>query len=246
MNMSLHRALGVVYSATLAVLCVLSVLLLAATAPTLLGFESFVVKSSEMRPLLNFGDLAVVAPVKVDKLAIGDVITYRDPNDTDVPITRRIRSLAPDEQGQVAVETTFDANPMPEPLSVAPGMTLGRLAFVIPHLGRLVNFASQPIGRLLLLGVPGLLLSVEWLRGRLRRRNAPVVAAPTQAQRIEALLDGGRRALLAGQAQLAGRAAEAVLVLNPTSTDAWRLKALALEALAATPVPTGDREHVAA
>jgi hypothetical protein len=146
----------------------------------------------------------------------------------------------------VFLETTFDANPIPEPLTVAQGMTLGRLAFAIPYLGRLVNFASQPIGRLLLLGVPGLLLFVEWLRGRLRRRHGAVVAAPTKAQRIEALLEGGSRALLAGHAELAGRAAEAVLVLNPTSADAWRLKAQALEALAAPPVLTVDREHVAA
>jgi hypothetical protein len=145
------------------------------------------------------------------------------------------------------MQVTADLNPIPEPLSVEAGMTLGRLAFSIPRLGTLVDLVSQPIGRGLLLGVPGLLLIVDWLRGRLRRRH--LVAAPvalTTAQRIEALLEGGRRALLAGHAQLAARAAEATLVLDPQNADAWRLKAQALEALSVHPLLKADREHVAA
>ena len=59
MNLALHRALGVIQFATFGVLCVLSGLLLVATVPGLVGFETFVVKSASMRPLQDLEFLEV-------------------------------------------------------------------------------------------------------------------------------------------------------------------------------------------
>ena len=58
--------------------------------------------------------------------------------------------------------------------------------------------------------------------------------------RIQALLDGGRRALGAGFPELAARAADGVLRLEPHNEPAALLKVRALEAWEV------DREYVAA
>ena len=56
-------------------------------------------------------------------------------------------------------------------------------------------------------------------------RVAPRAVSSLSAEaRIDALLDRGQAALAAGHADLAGRAADGVLVLDPRNEDAWLLK----------------------
>ena len=70
---------------------------------------------------------------------------------------------------------------------------------------------------------------LEFMRGRFGRREkafAEMQGRPApDAARILALLDGGHRAMQAGHGQLATRAADGVLQLDPHSQDAWILKA---------------------
>ena len=103
-----------------------------------------------------------------------------------------------------------------------------------------MSFANQTAGKIVLIGLPGLLLAAAWLRARVRRRRSAASIAADNAERMEALLDSGHRALSAGFPQLAARAADGVLGIDPRNESAVLLKA---RAIAAREV---GREHVAA
>jgi len=82
----------------------------------------------------------------------------------------------------------------------------------------------------MLIGIPALLLAADSLRSRVRRRGVLVGVLSDDAVRIQALLESGRRALSAGFPQLAARAADGALGLDPYSEAAALLKVQALEA----------------
>ena len=225
------RALAFVHVSAVLVVVGLVGALLAGILPALLGDESFVVANRNMQPVLQVGDLAIVGPVGADRLAVGDVVTYRTPPDLDTAVTRRIISLDTDSaSGRLSLQTRGDSDPASEQVTVARNAVLGRLIFNIPRLGLLAGFANNPAGKILFIGIPALLLAADSLRSRVRRRRVLVGVSSNDAVRIQALLESGRRALSAGFPQLAARAADGALGLDPYSEAAALLKVQALEA----------------
>jgi signal peptidase len=209
--------------------------LLAGTVPALFGYESYVVYSGSMEPTIHVGDIAVVGPVKAENLVAGDIITFRTPQDPDTIVTHRLKSVDA-TGGHLVFQTKGDANDTPDQVSVDQGALLGRVAYSLPGLGFLVEFSKRIEGKLLMIVVPGVLLGLDYLRERLNRRKKTFVEmqgtpAPTAA-RVLALLDGGTRALQAGHGQLATRAADGALELEPRNQEAWLLKARATGDLA--------------
>src|ERR1051326_5979558 len=132
-------------------------LVLAGTAPSLFGFESFVVFSGSMEPALGVGDLAVVQIVKSTELKEGDVITYRPAQQPELLVTHRLVQIGLDDRGRLQFTTKGDANNVVDQVAVRPEAVLGRFAYSIPKLGYLVDFAKRPEGRVLLIAIPGLL-----------------------------------------------------------------------------------------
>jgi signal peptidase len=236
------------------VLLGLVVLLLAGTAPSMLGYESFVVYSGSMEPAIMTGDIAVVGPVKAGELKVGDVITFRTPANPDVVITHRLVQLETDPAGHLMFQTKGDANDIVDQVQVEQGALLGRVVYSLPRLGYMVDFSKRTEGKGLFIALPGILLAGDYLRERLRRREKRTVAvgpagttalAPSitalapavglaataaiapDAARVQGLLSGGRRALEAGYLELAGKAADGALRIDATNEEAWVLKALA-------------------
>lgn len=201
--------------------------LMCATLPSALGNESFVVSAANMAPAMQPGDLAVVSPTRASALALNDVITYRMPQNPDVVLTRRVLFIDHDASGRLSLQVRGDGEPVAEQVSVDSTAVLGRLMFSLPRLGMLVDFARGLPGKAVLFGLPALLYVTTRL---------PQPKTVDQEARVEALLRTGRRALEAGHAELALRAAEGVLALDQYNRGAWILKAAARKAL----------EHVAA
>jgi len=229
-------------------LLTLVVAMLAGAAPTLVGYESFVVLSGSMAPALRVGDLAVVAPVGPELLRVGDIITYRTPLRPNVVVTHRLVGIGRNDAGRLTFETRGDANDSVDEVEIDGQAVLGHLAYAVPKVGYLVDFAKQPIGKAVLLGLPGLLLVVDGALGWRTRRAEP--GARTSS--VEVLV---RRAWVA---QRNGRVTEALALLDeaiprdPTFEEAWLLKAECLgdpgqrlnclwEGLAANPDSTSLR-----
>jgi signal peptidase len=207
---------------------VLIAALLAGTLPSIFGYESFVVLSGSMEPTIKVGDLAVVSPTKPDQFVPGDIITYRTAERPDVIVTHRLIGVGTDDQGRINFQTKGDANVEVDQVAVDPNAVLGRVAYTIPKIGYLVEFAKRPEGKLLLIGLPGLLLVLDYFLGMRRRRKAEPAVTAVRSEAGD-LVARGRVALQNGGTQAALGFADRAIAADPHLEDAWLLKAECLE-----------------
>jgi signal peptidase I len=158
----------------LTVFCAAAVVVTLALAvgPRFFAYETFIVRSGSMEPAIHTGSLVVVQPVQPRQVAVGDVITYRRPEDPDTTITHRVVEVrapgapggASPAGGQAPVfRTKGDANAVVDPWEVQLQGIAWRVTLNVPLAGYLFAFTQQPLGRALFLIVPGLGLGALWL-----------------------------------------------------------------------------------
>lgn len=204
-------------------------LVLLVSAPSVGGYETFVVLSGSMEPALAVGDLAIVAPVPSDQLQVGDIITYRTPQQPDRLVTHRIVAISADSQGRPVFQTKGDANNTLDQVAVGQSGVLGRVAWVIPRLGYVVAFGWRPEGKLVLFGVPALLLIVDSVFAARKKAKAtpPPAASATDVTAID-LAAAGRTALEHHETAAARALFDQAIAADPRLVDAWLGKAEAL------------------
>jgi signal peptidase len=232
---SLARIVAALQIAAVVVLLGAIALVLVGVGPTFFGYETLTVLSVSMEPNIHVGSLAVVKGVPTDQLQPGDIITYRTPSQPNVVITHRLLKATKKDDGSYTFETKGDANNVADLVAVDPATVLGRVVYSVPYAGYVGDFAKKPEGVVIFLGLPGLLLGLDFARDRLRGRRQSATAASAAltadaaAQRdgaqIAELLTLGRQAEAAGHHELAAQAADKVIQLDPRNEDAWILKA---------------------
>ena len=153
-----RRLLDIVGYLALALCLALLGSLLMVASTNLLGYNSYVIYSGSMEPTVKVGSLLLTRPADVEDLQVGDVITYRSPGN-HTTLTHRIVSMR-QQDGQWVFETKGDASPNPDPRELILRGQVSKMAFDIPYLGYVVDFARSIQGVVLLLLVPaaGLLL----------------------------------------------------------------------------------------
>jgi len=127
-----------------------SLLLVAAT--NLLGYQNFVIYSGSMEPTVKVGSLLLTRPAHVEDLRVGDVITYRSPGN-HTTLTHRIVGIR-QQDGERVFTTKGDASLEADPREVILRGQVSKMAFDIPYLGYVVDFAKSIQGVVLLLLVP--------------------------------------------------------------------------------------------
>src|SRR5690606_17922742 len=100
------------------------------------GARLLSVQSGSMEPVINKGDLVSVKHVPTRELRVGDVITYTNPQVSNVTVTHRIVALVGDMSGRVV--TQGDANEVADQ-SVLPSQIVGRVERVVPYMGFVVD-----------------------------------------------------------------------------------------------------------
>lgn len=147
------------------------------------------VLSGSMRPGFPIGGLVVTHEVPVNTLKSRDVIVFNRPDRPDELIVHRVTSLK-HLDGQLQITTQGDANPAPDPWTVAVrGPVVYRAVFTVPLLGYPAVWAHSPSGRreiLTLLGILVLLAAAstwrkEW-RSAAKARNGSTPAPDFQRQ----------------------------------------------------------------
>lgn len=112
------------------------------------GGRWFVVETPSMGEAAPVGTLVLDVPATVDTLHVGDIVSFRVPENPDVTYTHRIISV--DANGDV--HTRGDVNGATDPWTLTQENILGTPWMLIPHLGWL--FRAAPIlliGTLLIL-----------------------------------------------------------------------------------------------
>ncbi len=138
-------------------------LALAAVGPLAFHGRSFAVLSGSMQPTLRVGDLVLEKRTAGTDIHVGDIVTFRSPEDADKLITHRVRRVVIGD-GIVRVTTKGDANLSVERWTIPVDGTVGRAIGRVPKVGYLLVWARTTPGRLLLIALPACLLGASQLR----------------------------------------------------------------------------------
>ncbi|HVS79187.1 MAG TPA: signal peptidase I [Candidatus Saccharimonadales bacterium] len=142
-------------------------LLLAVGAATALvaveirGGKLLSVQTGSMTPAIRKGSLVVVTRVPASSLKVGDVVTYISPLNNKETITHRIVRLPNQDSKQFVVKG--DANKIADP-PVAPGSIVGKVGWHVSDLGYALDFIRTPLGLILLIYLPALLVVFDEIR----------------------------------------------------------------------------------
>ncbi len=134
-------------------------------SPRLVGAHLLVVQSQSMEPVVPMGALVVSLPVSTSEIAVGDVVTYesRDPGGGSGFVTHRVI-----ERTGSGIDLRFvtkgDASEAADLDPVSPGAIVGRATLIIPLIGFLVVGIRTPLGFMVLIGLPALVLLLGELR----------------------------------------------------------------------------------
>ncbi|MBI3733983.1 MAG: signal peptidase I [Chloroflexi bacterium] len=158
-----------------ATIVVLSTLLFFVTAvvtlPMAMGNRTLVILSGSMAPAIAEGAAVVVRPVPTQELEVGDVIAFLPSATAQIPIVHRILSFR-DKDGVRFFTTQGDANHTEDRAEVALPPTAWRVWYSVPLAGYAIQFASSPLGTLLLVVIPSLLWLYRKAGGAVRRLRA--------------------------------------------------------------------------
>src|SRR3989338_2465154 len=138
----------------------IGLLLLATLLPIPGNLRVKIVKSGSMEPAIKTGGLVFIREASSYKM--GDVITFGKDTKTQITTTHRI--IEESGEGASKTFTTMgDANDAPDPKEVGVGEIRGKVIFSLPYAGYILDFAKKPMGFLLLVGVPALIIIFEEL-----------------------------------------------------------------------------------
>jgi signal peptidase len=137
-------------------------------APFLVGGSfSSVVMSGSMEPTIPVGSIVVVRKISPEDVKVGDVIAFS--TGESKTLHRVIDKVA--EGGSFYFRTKGDANEDPDPWIVKPEDVSGALLLTIPYYGYLIYFARTPLGLVLFILVPAIILIANEVRNILKCRK---------------------------------------------------------------------------
>ena len=174
--------------------CVVLVILVCGAwlLPSAFSYDRYVITGGSMSGTFEKGSIAFEERVPVERLQVGDVITYQPPPDsgTSSLVTHRIVSIRPGEDGRMLLRTKGDANDSKDPWKFSlSGSTQPVVRHTVPYAGyAFIALADRQV-RLLLIGAPATVIGLLALRDLVRalRSKRPTAAAdvtiPAQVSR---------------------------------------------------------------
>ena len=121
------------------------------------GFTAKLVLSGSMEPTIPTGSVAFLLPQK--SYEAGDVITFKTDTAAQHPTTHRI--MFQNDDGTFT--TRGDANDANDFVTVSAEHIFGKVLFAIPYLGYILDFAKNPLGFILLVGIPATYIILDEL-----------------------------------------------------------------------------------
>ena len=150
-----------VKTATLIAIATIAVVFLVFYRPVSLWGDTYYepVYTGSMEPAIPVGSIVVIKPVNPETLKIGDMICFKIESESATTVTHRIINIT--SQGFI---TKGDANEDPDQWVVKKENVIGKVIATIPYLGHLGYFVRTPIGFILLIIIPAILIIIIEIR----------------------------------------------------------------------------------
>ena len=133
-------------------------------APTIFGYERYVITSGSMDPTIPEGSVVYSEPTPADQLTVGDIITFKPPQTYAIDlVTHRVHSIEspPEANGRLVFRTKGDANEKPDPWEITLDQNEAALEKAhVPYVGYIYIALAEPWVRLLLITIPALVIAV--------------------------------------------------------------------------------------
>lgn len=118
--------------------------------PSFFGWKPFIVLSGSMETQISAGDIVVVKEIDTNELKKGDIIAFKDGN---IVITHRIDEVT-EIDGKTQYITKGDNNSTQDIGYVLPEQVEGVFKFKIARLGNIAMFIQTPLGMIVCLSIP--------------------------------------------------------------------------------------------
>jgi signal peptidase len=173
-------------SATLLCIAALILVAIVIVVPAIFGLQRYVITGGSMTGTIAKGSVIYSRLTPVGQLRVGDILTFYPPGYSQ-PVTHRIVAIEPAADGRLAFRTKGDYNVAADPWRVhLVQPRQARYAFHIPYVGYVLAALAIRQVRVLLIGVPALLIAASLLWSLWRKAGEDV-------ERQEAELRGGSR-----------------------------------------------------
>ena len=129
------------------------------------------VLTNSMRPKLTAGEAVLATPIPASAVRVRDIIVFHAPTpEHTLTVHRVVEVIKPG--AHPLVQTAGDANPTPDPFTTRlESNKAWKVRKVIPLAGFVVTQLSEPIGRLVIIVVSGLLIWRAFQRPKRRREE---------------------------------------------------------------------------
>lgn len=119
------------------------------------NYQIKIVQSGSMEPSIKTGSIVVIK--SRENYAVGDVVTFGKDTKEDIPTTHRIVSSRAIE-GVIVFTTKGDANKSSDIKEIREDEIHGKVLFSVPFLGYMIDFARKPIGFVILIVIPAVIV----------------------------------------------------------------------------------------
>ena len=131
--------------------------------PAALGYQRYVITGGSMTGSIPKGSVIYSRLVPVEDLRVGDVITFVPP-ELERPVTHRIIAVRRDANAELTFQTKGDFNEAADPWEVhLTDAVQARYSFHLPYLGYVLAALAIRQFRMLLIGVPAVLIALSLL-----------------------------------------------------------------------------------
>ncbi|MCW2926529.1 MAG: sipW 2 [Thermoleophilia bacterium] len=127
-------------------------------------YKTDIIVGQSMEPTIPLYSVIVVEPTDPARIAVGDVITFQQPDSPERKVTHRVVRIGHRGDGALAFSTKGDNNDVRDPWRVTYADTGYVVRAHAPHVGWLMIQAQTRWARILLIALPVLLLLVSFLR----------------------------------------------------------------------------------
>jgi signal peptidase len=154
----MKKIFNIIYYIIISAVVFLALLVIISSFPITGNIKMLTVLSGSMEPTIHTGSVVVIKPVS--DYQVGDIITF---GKTDIPTTHRIAEMKVVE-GINVYKTKGDANNAEDNTETPQKEVIGKVLFSIPWFGYVVDFIKKPMGLMLVIVIPAVIIVYDQLQ----------------------------------------------------------------------------------